>query len=494
MKESAIYTQFKETLEEDELLKTDNALIILGLSGGVDSVCLLDLFLNYLEENPESFTLVCHHQNHQIRADAKQDVEFCKELCQKRQVKLFISTDDVPKYAKEHKLSLESAGRIVRHKNWQELSDKLNKNKDYTIKIATAHHANDQAETVLLNLARGAGLSGLAAIDAHTDVFIRPLIKITKDKLYDYARKNNLQWQEDYTNQEVVTRRNFIRLELLPLWQKYSDEGLVERIASSAEKISEVESFLSDYLASKVEDLKLDINSDFHSDIYDYYSVDAFLNLDKRLQSSALIYILNSQGLKKDIYTVHLENILELIRANTGEKSLNLPHDYHFIKNRKFFYFYKDQEKVEFPLFTETENPEIKLKDISEDLEFKDFTFSKLAGPKLSKTTDSKYIFIVNKDNPLSEDLVLRTYKPGDYLIKNDKKLLLKDYFAKILLRRDFRQKIPLICNKNRIFLIADKIIYNKENLIYTLENINSSSIDKYRHSLATFMWRKSNL
>lgn len=214
--------------------------LLLAVSGGADSTALLYAMHTLKTENIVSTDLVCAHINHQLRgADADVDEDFV--IAQARDLKLTITTKklDVRGFARKNKLSIETAARMLRIETLLNIATAGNCNS-----IATAHHKNDNAETILHRLVRGTGFRGLAGIwptrlFADDIRFIRPLLSVTRNEIIEYLKKRNLKWRRDHTNADCTYTRNFIRHRLLPVLQQDCTGSLVEQLsilAASARK------------------------------------------------------------------------------------------------------------------------------------------------------------------------------------------------------------------------------------------------------------------
>lgn len=170
----------KNFIEEQELIRKGDK-ILLGLSGGADSVCLFYLLLSLREKL--GFKLRAAHIHHGIRQEAEQDVLYVTMLCEKEGVPCDIFREDVPTYAKEQELSEEEAGRLLRYLDFEKSLTAWQQEEGgekTSYKIATAHHENDQAETVLFQLFRGCGLSGLRGMLPQRENIIRPLLRLSR--------------------------------------------------------------------------------------------------------------------------------------------------------------------------------------------------------------------------------------------------------------------------------------------------------------------------
>ncbi len=185
------------------------------LSGGADSVSLLR---GTIEVSGEfGFSVSACHFNHMIRgAESDKDEKFCKELCEALNIPFFLGKDDVPKYAKLRKLSLEEAARDCRYSYFNRLIE--NKSVDYCL---TAHNMNDNAETLLFNLIRGTGLNGASAIaPVLNSSVLRPLLGISRVEIEDYLNEICQEYVVDSTNLSTEYSRNKIRLNIIPEMMK----------------------------------------------------------------------------------------------------------------------------------------------------------------------------------------------------------------------------------------------------------------------------------
>lgn len=209
--------------------------IVVGLSGGADSVCLLSV-LNSLKAE-YGFSLVAAHINHGIRgAEAQRDEESCKRLCESLNVPLEILHADIPTLSKQQGIGEEECGRIVRYDFFRSLAGKRGK-------IATAHNLNDNAETLLLNLVRGAGSKGACGIPPVRDNIIRPLIETDRKSIEKYCEENNLPYVTDSTNLECEYSRNKIRIKVLPTLCEIN-QNAVGALSGFASRMREQEAFL----------------------------------------------------------------------------------------------------------------------------------------------------------------------------------------------------------------------------------------------------------
>lgn len=214
--------------------------ILAAVSGGADSVCLL-LVLKELEEEL-GIRLAAFHLNHGLRGDeADRDEQFVRELCARMDIPLKVVHELVGSYAKEHGLSEEEAGRLLRYRHLEEAAAEFGCGK-----IATAHHKNDQAETVLFNLFRGSGLKGLGGIRPMRGAIVRPLLAVTREEIETYLYKKKADWCEDSTNRDNVYERNKVRNVLLPWVTEHINEQAVSHVVKTAEFAAQADAYFMD--------------------------------------------------------------------------------------------------------------------------------------------------------------------------------------------------------------------------------------------------------
>lgn len=221
--------------------------VVVALSGGADSVCLLYNMLSLWEKGYIE-TLTAVHCNHGLRGEeADRDEKFCKDLCNKLKIHLYCEKIPVTEYAKEHSLSLEEAGRNLRYKTFEK----------YRMggKIATAHNKKDNAETVIFNLIRGTSLAGMGGIPIVRDAIIRPLLDVSRDEIEEYLKEIGADFVTDHTNLETKYSRNKIRLSIIPEMENIN-EGAVNNITAFAKLAAYDEEFLSTLADEFLSDLR----------------------------------------------------------------------------------------------------------------------------------------------------------------------------------------------------------------------------------------------
>lgn len=303
----------KKTIEEHSMLSNGDSVVV-GLSGGADSICLLDILLRLKESF--NLTLKAVHVNHNLRGDeALFDQKFVEDFCRSRHVELEIVSVDVAKLAKEERIGIEECGRNVRYEAFE---------KSGCDKIAVAHSLSDRIETSLFNLSRGSSLSGVCGISAVNGKIIRPLINCTRGEIEDYCRENGLSYVTDSSNLSDDYSRNFIRHKIIPEFKKLNEsfEENFERFFDNAERD---EKFLENLARSAVSKFKLE----------DGFDRKGLLSLDEAVLFR-VIHIILEEKMRKQVETKHIRLVADIIR-NCGK--IQLSRDLYICANSDIIYF-----------------------------------------------------------------------------------------------------------------------------------------------------------
>ena len=224
--------------KEQELIEAGDTIVV-GLSGGADSVCLLRV-LEKLQQKID-FSLRAVHVHHGIRGEeADADQKFVEQLCDRLSIPLEVYREDVPKLARQENISTEEAGRNVRYARMEQVAKR-----DKQGKIAVAHHQNDQVETVLHHLCRGTGLQGMGGMTAKRGRIIRPFLQVTKTDILEYLSAIQQAYCEDSTNQDLVYTRNRLRQVVIPMLQAEVNPQTSVHIAQLALEMQEAYDFIA---------------------------------------------------------------------------------------------------------------------------------------------------------------------------------------------------------------------------------------------------------
>ena len=306
------------TIKEYELIKNGDNLVV-GVSGGPDSMTLLNALLNIKKQKKLDFGIVVAHINHMLRNEADEETEYVKRFCEEKDIQCFIKRENVEELAKINKIGTEEAGRKLRYSFFDEVLEKTSSNK-----IATAHNANDNAETVLMNIIRGSGTSGLKGIEAIRDnKFIRPLIECTRIEIENYCEENNLQPRIDKTNMENVYTRNKVRNMLIP----YLQENFNPNIISTLNRLSSLAIIENKYIEDKTVEsyrqvlLEENLGKKGKEEII--LDLKKFNRQDLVIKNRLMLYTIGRVlGTSKDIERIHIQDLVKLCDNNIGNKYL----------------------------------------------------------------------------------------------------------------------------------------------------------------------------
>ena len=330
MSAASIYQSFKKYIREHELF-SDGDRVILGVSGGADSIGLMTLMCSLAEEMPLSITVL--HVNHMLRGEeADGDEEFVKKYCEDCGVKCVGVHADVKTYAFRKNISIEEAGREARYQAFRQLAQKLIKDDESTelIKVAVAHHSDDNAETILLNIIRGSDLKGLQGMQPVTErdglTIVRPMLCLSREEIEEYLNEQKIGFRTDSTNMQDEFARNKIRLNVLPELKKINPKAAAH-INETAKAIRKTKLFM-DGETARAYALTVDESEDgLNIDLERFRIMDPVLK-------SAVIYECAAKlaGSVKDIGNKHVAAVLALADKQTGRR-VQIPYNIIAIKS-----------------------------------------------------------------------------------------------------------------------------------------------------------------
>ena len=321
-----------ETIKKYNLIENGDKLV-LGVSGGPDSISMLNI-LNEIRKDDKvklNYEIVVVHINHMIRKEAVDDELYVKEYCDKRNIDFYSKSIDVKKLANTNKIGTEEAGRNVRYEFFNEILEKTSSNK-----IAIAHNKNDNAETMIMNIMRGSGISGLKGIEPKRGIYIRPLIECEREEIEKYCEKNKLNPRIDKTNFENEYTRNKIRNIVIPYVKKEFNPNLINTLKRLSDLVKEEEVY--------IEKQVLDI---YNNIVIEQKENEIILDLkkfnvqEKVIKSRLILYTITrilgtSQGMEK----IHIEDIIKLCSNNIGNKYLTPNKKLKIlVKNHKIYFF-----------------------------------------------------------------------------------------------------------------------------------------------------------
>ncbi len=461
--------QFSEHINTHfSFLKDKKSLI--AISGGLDSVVLTHL-LNQL-----NFSISLAHCNFRLRGkDADQDEVFVKQLAEQLRVPVFTRSFETEIVAKQEKLSIQLAARKLRYDWFDELTKEHKL--DY---LLTAHHADDNLETFLINTIRGTGLDGLTGIPEKNEKIIRPLLPFSREQIESYAKENSIIWREDSTNAETKYLRNKIRHEVIPILKELNP-SLLTSFGQTIENLKGSRQIIDD----RIEEVSSNVISSNSKEECPPESVTSSGVESRRgISEKAKIQKIDIKKLKKlnnpKAYLYELlkaygftewNDITNLLEAQSGKQVLSKTH--RLVKDRDYLL-------LSDLLPTKTEEKVYRIKEKDEYLEIEDFKL-KLSSVKTRnlkpETQNSTY---VDKDK-LKFPLNVRKWKNGDYFypfgMQGKKKLskFFKDEKMSLLQK----EKIWLLCSESQIVWIIGRRLDDRYKIKDTTKNILKIEIIK---------------
>ena len=422
-----------------------NDIIVVGFSGGPDSVFLVEMLKKL--QHFFNFKIYLVHINHLLRGeDADSDENFSFEYAKKNNLEIFIKRIPVKEIAKEIGKTLEEVGREERYKFFSEIYEKVR-----ATKIATAHNKDDQIETFLFRLIRGTSLQGLEGIKIKNNNVIRPISEIYKKDILEYLNKNEIQYKIDKTNFENEFTRNSIRLDLIPFIEERYNIKFKDKIFSLIEEIRENNQNnslnLSDYVNSEnkiiLEKMKF------------------LSNFDKK---NLLSLFLNKKNI--EINRNKIDEINSLIKSN-GTKKIDLDKSYRIVKD--YTYLYIEDKKENCVINNNVIQVKIPSEQIFDNFKITVSTVENLDIPKQK----NQYLL----DAIYNDIIEVRYRKEGDRIFlgeKHSKKI--KEIFIDQKIPKDIRDRLPIFLYNNTIFWIYNvkkayipKINKNENKLIKVL-------------------------
>lgn len=451
-----------KTIDENNMFVYGDRVIV-GVSGGPDSMCLLHM-LNSIKER-YGLSLAVAHINHCLRGEeADEDEEFVMNYCKTVEIDFYSTRVDVEGYAKKNSLSCEAAGREVRYNFFRELMKKLNAQK-----IALAHNANDTAETILMRIIRGTGIEGLTGIKPVRDeIFVRPLINLSREEIERYCRDNNISVRIDRTNMENIYARNKIRLELIPYIDKNFKSDIVKGLNRLADTLKKDNDFLENTANEKFK-MYCDVN-----DKRIIISKEAFKEHEAILTRIIRRCLSEITGSLYNFEKIHIYDIINNQQHDTG-KVITLP------KSVIATNIYGDIEIAVGNLHNPKDEPykkeEYSLHMGCNEIEslYKKVYISLHSYEKNVNFNECCLIKYFDADK-IKGDIKLRYRKEGDRFtslgMNGSKKL--KDIFIDMKVPKSSRDNIPLICFGDDIAWIVGYRISEKykidRNTKYILE------------------------
>lgn len=427
---------FKSIIKKEKFFSKNDSILI-ALSGGADSVCLFHLLNNLKDEFNLKISVI--HLNHNLRGlESRGDLEFVKRLCAKHKVPLYFKI--------LHKDDLKGANlqEKAREKRYEFFSEILKTHK--ISKLVTAHTFDDQAETVLQRLIKGASFKGISAISVKQDKISRPLLSVKRKDIEEYLKDNKLKYRTDSSNSNIKYERNNIRLNLIPGIEKEYNANFKKSLVDLSKEASLIDSFLLSHCKSLFDAALLEKKHVFNREI--------LIKADKVILNRFFFYVIEKiHGTGKGFYKEHLNLFTSLVTGKKQNAFIVLPKNIIIRReyNEIVFHVIQEKQKKETFLFKERKlkiNDVIKIKNLG-TLIFKEVSVSEKTS---FKSNDIAFFPLSLKDS-----LFVRTFKEGDRIkpigMKGTKKV--KDVFIDEKIPMTIRKKLPIVLSNNEILWVA---------------------------------------
>ena len=469
------------------MIETDEV-IVLGLSGGADSVCLFRVLVKLVDEykkEDKRISLKAVHVNHMIRKTAKRDEDFVRRLCEENDIELRVYNKDVQGYSKDEHISTEEAGRKLRYDSFYEAGQSFVKDeKGKRLTVGVAHNLNDNSETILFNMFRGSGLKGIAGIEPVSTNqqgmrIIRPLLKVTREEIEEYLKELGQEYVTDETNFSDEYTRNVIRNSILPVAKDKINSKTVENISSAGDFVAKAYEYIQSRVDTYYKECALKEDNTISIDRKRFGELEDIIK--DGVIKKAMIELC---GQSKDLTELHVKSVKELFEGY-GNKKTNLPYkmtawqiydklyielpcdkDAHLVRNA-------DGEKESAKCSKQMTQVVIPKEDIEEKGELEVVFMEEKYGFKLYDVdniseNDKSYIKkLINEKNCYTKcfdygkivgSLVLRTNQEGDYLTytKEGSRKKLNRLFIDNKITPEERKKCTLLaCDREIIWIVS---------------------------------------
>jgi tRNA(Ile)-lysidine synthase len=448
------------------LINNKNRQFLLAISGGEDSMCLLDIFLSF--QNNYDLTLHVAHINHGLRKEASKDKTLIKNICTKNDIPFSYSKVDIETFAKSNNFSIEEAARIKRYEFLANLAN------EHNIKtLITAHHADDQIETVLFRFLNGSSIDNLGGIKKTSPLFIdnkievfRPFLDIWKSEISDYSTKNKIKFNLDKSNLDNKFTRNKIRNSIIPFLEKEYNSEIKENILQLSNIAKEDSSYFKkelDLLDTKTQIINNELTIDIST-------LPTESSLRKRSLQNSLLKAPLAKGGFRGIFTLHtLNKIDSLLKQNKPSFSVDLKNNFVLKKENNIITIKKQSKKTNNFIHCIDNVGEFSIPEINKTITIK--SYKKSDAFTINKSNNPVYL----DASKISFPLTIRSKIDGDTFVpfgqKHSKKL--KDYFINKKANRYQRWKIPIFCdNNNSILWVGNYQIDNKFKVTEDTDNI----------------------
>jgi tRNA(Ile)-lysidine synthase len=421
-------------------------IILAGVSGGPDSVALLHL-LNRLKDELQ-FGLYAGHLNHMFRGEeAAADARLVQNLAREWNIPLVAECINVPAYIKESGLSPQQGAREVRYRFFEETAARIGANR-----VALGHHADDVAETVLLNLLRGAGMTGLSGIPPVRDgVYIRPLLEMRRKEIESYCREFDLPYRVDRSNLKLIYLRNRLRLELIPFLEQNYNPALVDSLNRMAEIIRDEDDYLNGVARRALAEVIVKPGA-AGKIVISLEKMAAYpIAVRRRLLRLAYRELAGFSGTPA---FEHIGRALEMAAGKAGRGKMDLPGGILLVKRRRFLEIIKNRKHSQTPFYQYCMQipGATRIPEVNRTIQAEIREVSAIGDPRQFCLNEAVLDY-----ESLKGPVCVRRRKNGDtfWPLGMGGKTKLKKFFIDLKVPEEKRDAIPLVTCGNAIVWVA---------------------------------------
>lgn len=454
--ERQVHDKMKAYIKKHELIAAGDELV-LGVSGGADSMMMLSYFYSHQKEY--NVTIKVAHIHHGIRESAELDAQLVEGFCKKREIPFYRHDCNIKELSKKRKMSEEEVGREERYNFFISL---LNGNG----KIVTAHNMNDQAETMIMRFVRGTDVKGLAGIMPRRDCIIRPLLCLSRAEIEAYCKALAIPYRDDETNFKTIYTRNKIRLECIPYIKKNLNPSIISSLGRQSELYREEDEFLKEH-TKELFDRCTQMNSGRV-----YVELEAFMKEHTYMQKRIMLLGVEKLIGRKDITMKHIASLVELASLQVG-REIHLPcglvarREYHqvvLVKDAKNLERNKNREIKDIngqgkegrenldesvKYCVNITEGKIEIDEVGIELEVR-----KIPVKRINQNNENIYTKYIDYGK-IKNGLQIRTRQASDHIKLKSGSKKLKKLFTDDKISRTKRDTIPLIADGDEIVWVV---------------------------------------
>ncbi|WP_250277799.1 tRNA lysidine(34) synthetase TilS [[Clostridium] colinum] len=431
----------------------NNDHIIVGVSGGADSICMLHFLYSIKEKFNLKITAV--HINHCMRGEeSDQDNKFVVDFCNNLNIPIKVFHFDIYAKSKEENLSIEEAGRKYRYYAFNKVLEDEN-----ATKIAIAHNKDDNAETMLMRFFRGTGTKGLSGIAYKRDNIIRPILDCLRKDIELYCNKNNLSYRNDSTNSMDIYTRNKIRLNLIPFLKENFNPNIIDTLSNMSKNFYDENNFLDGLTKKALDDCLIEKNNNKIS-----LKIDKLITFDLVLQKRILRLCLSN--FNKELYNLsyeHINMIVSLLKKQTGKK-INLPNNLYVYKQYNDLIISKNiipsKKDISYKYKIELEK-QIYIKELNKNV---------LLSKNILNISTKVYTISLNYDK-IKDILFIRQRNNGDKIYINNMTKKIKNIFIDSKIPSNERDLYPILICEDKVIGILGLCLCNE----YSSNKLNNT-------------------